>query len=107
MKTTRNYLKNTSKHLFQYKSRDKVYLTKITVNSEKDEYTEFTFDSELNLISQETWPFSEYETPAGKKYVPIYIKEEFRGLDDLKAIKHFKVFRRKWEDLNSKLEEVV
>lgn len=110
MKTTRNYLTQTSKHLFKFENGDKVYFQKVVVKDNK--YYVYKFDLELKLISVKENNISETVSSAGKAYVPTYLKNGwgdglfYRGdynNTKITTIKHFKAFREALETQVSKL----
>ena len=104
MKTTKNYLEQTSKHLFKFESENgkKSYFQKVIVNDETDTFNVLKFDEELNLISNKEYKISDWErtSPKGKTYIPTELKNWilfYKGcwgeFYKVKSIKHFKAIR--------------
>lgn len=103
MKTTRNYLEKTSKHLFQFKNEKETFYMKIYVKG--DDYYVLKFDTDLNLKSSKKYKITETVSPNGKTYVPtslknwtLFYKGYYPNFYKVTTIKHFKKFYEKFYD---------
>lgn len=107
MKTTKNYLEQTSKHLFKFESLNNKgsYFMKVIVN--ENTFNVLKFDEELNLISNKEYNISDYEktSSTGKTYVAtelknlkLFYKGYYGGFYKISSIKHFKSIKEKISD---------
>ena len=98
---TKNYLKNTAKHLFEisFENGDKQYMKLIVMD---DKYKILKFDSELNLIKSDIRDIIENVSINKKPYVAPYLRKSilfYAGYapnkKTYKSIKHFKAIKEK------------
>jgi hypothetical protein len=112
MKTTKNYLEQTSKHLFKFEpqiSNGKPHFMKVIVNDENDTFNVLKFDEELNLISNKEYSISDWErtSPKGKSYVPTELKnwvlfyKDWGNINKISTIKHFKAIRERINEITT------
>ena len=97
MKTTKDYLNKTSKHLFKFSSDANyldTYYMKVIVRG--NSFYKLKFNEELELIETEKYNFEETVSSAGKTYVPtelknwtLFYRDMFNGYN-ISSIKHFK-----------------
>jgi len=111
MKTLENYLKNTGKHLFQFKGEKEEDTKYMKVLVDDKTFTVLKFDYERNIKSVKTYNIDDYKTISskGKEYIDTYFKNGFlfyRGSSynayKISTIKHFKAFNTIIEEYKNK-----
>ena len=97
MKTTKDYLGKTSKHLFKFSSDANyldTYYMKIVVRDNNTFY-KLKFNEDFELIERKKFNFKETVSSAGKTYVPtelknwtLFYRDMYNGYN-ISSIKHF------------------
>lgn len=101
MKTTKDYLEKTSKHLFKFSS-DATYLDNyyMKVIIRDNTFYRLKFNEDLELIESKKFNFKETVSSAGKTYVPtelknwtLFYRDMYNGYN-ISSIKHFKDIKK-------------